>query len=168
MFIIKEKNTLFIANTSDSVSLKLKLAILGQKWEVSSRLRHHNISSSLDGIDGSKPVKNASRGINKNKGSQKLKDARIFSTPRVLIVTKNLEPGFLADPNPTPVMKLKSSQLCGRWTQWTVNHTTWHYNPDICSTQRLFPAYKVQYAVGSRQYEVCGSLKLTSDYYPYT
>ena len=56
MFIRKEKNTLFIANTSDSVSLKLKLAILGQKWEVNSRLRHHNISSSLDGIDGSKAV----------------------------------------------------------------------------------------------------------------
>ena len=56
MFIRKEKNTLFIANTSNSVSLKLKLAIVGQKWEVNSCLRHHNISSSLDGIDGSKSV----------------------------------------------------------------------------------------------------------------
>ena len=56
MFIRKEKNTLFIANTSDSVSLKLKLAILGQKWEVNSCLRHHNINSSLDGIVGSKAV----------------------------------------------------------------------------------------------------------------
>ena len=58
MFIRKEKNTLFIANTSDSVSLKLKLAVLGQNWEVNSCLRHQNISSSLDGIDGSKAVEN--------------------------------------------------------------------------------------------------------------
>ena len=56
MFIRKEKNTLFIANTSDSVSLKLKLAILGQKWEVNNHLRHHNTYSSLDGINGSKAV----------------------------------------------------------------------------------------------------------------
>ena len=56
MFIRKEKNTLFIANTSDSVSLKLKPAILGQNKEVNSRLRHHNISSSLDCIDSSKAV----------------------------------------------------------------------------------------------------------------
>ena len=59
MFIRKGKNTLFIANTSDSVSLKLTLAILGQNWEVSSHLRHQNISSSLDGIDGSKAVEKA-------------------------------------------------------------------------------------------------------------
>ena len=58
MFIGQEKNTPFIANTSDSVSLKLKPAILGQKWEVNSRLRHNNISSSLDGIFGSKAVEN--------------------------------------------------------------------------------------------------------------
>ena len=56
MFIRKEKNTLFIANTIDSVSLKLKLAVLGQNWEVNSCLRHQNISSSLDGIDGSKAL----------------------------------------------------------------------------------------------------------------
>ena len=56
MCIRKEKNTLFIANTSNSVSLKLKLAVLGQNWEVNSYLRHQNISSSLDGIDGSKAV----------------------------------------------------------------------------------------------------------------
>ena len=56
MFIRKEKNTLFIANTSNSVSLKLKPAILGQKLEVNNRLRHHNIPSSLDGIEGSKAV----------------------------------------------------------------------------------------------------------------
>ena len=59
MFIRKEKNTLFIANTSDSDSLKLKLAILGQNWEVNSCLRHQNISSSLDVIDGSKAVEKA-------------------------------------------------------------------------------------------------------------
>ena len=52
----KRKNTLFIANTSDPVSLKLKLAVLGQNLEVNSYLRHQNISSSLDGIDGSKAV----------------------------------------------------------------------------------------------------------------
>ena len=51
MFIRKEKNTLFSANTSDSVSLKLKPAILGQKCEVNSCLRHHNISSSLYGFE---------------------------------------------------------------------------------------------------------------------
>ena len=59
MCIRKEKNTLFIANTRDSVSLKLKLAVLGQNWEVNSCLRHQNISSSLDGIDGSKAVEKA-------------------------------------------------------------------------------------------------------------
>ena len=56
MFIRKEKNTLFIANTSNSVSLKLKLAVLGQNWEVNSCLMHQHISSPLDGIDGSKAV----------------------------------------------------------------------------------------------------------------
>ena len=55
MLIRNEKNTLIIANTSDSVSL-LKLAVLGQNWEVN---RHQNISSSLDGIDGSKAVEKA-------------------------------------------------------------------------------------------------------------
>ena len=59
MCIRKEKNTLFIANTRDSVSLKLKLAVLGQNWEVNSCLRHQNIFSSLDGIDSSKAVKKA-------------------------------------------------------------------------------------------------------------
>ena len=59
MFIRKEKNTLCIANTSSSVSLKLKLAVLGQNWEVNSSLRHQNISSSLDGIDGCKAVEKA-------------------------------------------------------------------------------------------------------------
>jgi hypothetical protein len=37
---MKRKTTLFIANTSDSVSLKLKLVVLGQNWEVNSCLRH--------------------------------------------------------------------------------------------------------------------------------
>ena len=59
MFMGIEKSTLFIANTSNSVSLKLKLAVLGQNWEVNSCLRHQNISSSLDGIDGSKAVEKA-------------------------------------------------------------------------------------------------------------
>ena len=48
------------------------------------------------------------------------------------------------------MMKSKSSQLREMSTQWTVNHTTQHYNPDISSTQRLEPAYSVQYAVGSK------------------
>ena len=86
----KKKKNLFIANTSDSVSLRLKPAILGQKWEVKSCLRHHNISSSLDGIEGSKAVEKTLLEVSaKNKGSKKLKEARIFSTPQVLIVTKN-------------------------------------------------------------------------------
>ena len=59
MFTWKEKIPFFIANTRDSVSLKLKLAVLGQNWEVNSCLRHQNISSSLDGIDGSKAVEKA-------------------------------------------------------------------------------------------------------------
>ena len=59
MCIRKEKNTLFIANTRDSVPLKLKLAVLGQIREVNSCLRHQNISSSLDDIDGSKAVEKA-------------------------------------------------------------------------------------------------------------
>ena len=49
--------------------------------------------SSLDGIDDFKAVKKvrASRGISKNRGRKKLKEARILSTLRVLIVTKSLE-----------------------------------------------------------------------------
>ena len=37
----------------------MKKAVLGQNWEVNSCLRHQNISSSLDGIDGSKAVEKA-------------------------------------------------------------------------------------------------------------
>ena len=65
------------------------------------------------------------------------------------------------------MMKSKSSQLCRRSTQWTVNHTTRHLT--------LAPAmhcaclgFRVQCAVGSKQYEVSGPLKLKTDYYPYT
>ena len=54
---------------------------------------------------------------------------------------------FLADHNPTEVLKLKSSQSRGRWIQWTVNHSIWYCNPDICNAQRrflpVFPAHKV-------------------------
>ena len=71
MFIRKEKNTLFIANTSDSVSLKLKLAVLGQNWEVNSYLRHQNISSSLDGRDGSKAVEKALPEVSEKIGEAK-------------------------------------------------------------------------------------------------
>ena len=71
MCIRKEKNTLFIANTSNSVSLKLKLAILGQNWEVNSRLRHQNISSSLDSIDHSKAVEKTLLEVSAKKGEAK-------------------------------------------------------------------------------------------------
>ena len=37
----------------------MKLAVLGQNWVVNCCLRHQNISSSLDGIDGSKAVEKA-------------------------------------------------------------------------------------------------------------
>ena len=50
------KKNLFIANTIDSVSLKLKLAVLGQNWEENNCLRHQNIYAPLDAIDGSKAV----------------------------------------------------------------------------------------------------------------
>ena len=56
MIINKEKLPFLIANTRDLVSLKLKLAVLGQNWEENSCFRHQNISSPLDGIDGSKAV----------------------------------------------------------------------------------------------------------------
>ena len=56
MCIRKEKIPFFIANTRDSVSLKLKLAVLGQNWEENNCLRHQNSSAPLDGIDGSKAV----------------------------------------------------------------------------------------------------------------
>ena len=59
MCIRKEKNTLFITYIRYSVSLKLKLAVLGQNWEVNSCLRHQNMSSSLDGIEGCKAVEKA-------------------------------------------------------------------------------------------------------------
>ena len=52
----QRKNTRLIANTRDLVSLKLKLAVLGQNLEENSCFRHQNISSPLDGIDGSKAV----------------------------------------------------------------------------------------------------------------
>ena len=46
----------FIVNTIDSVSLKLKSAVLSQNWEEIICLRYQNISSPLNGLDGSKPV----------------------------------------------------------------------------------------------------------------
>ena len=51
-----EKLPLYIVNTRDSVSLRLKLAVLGQKWEENSCLRHQSISSPIDGMDSSKAV----------------------------------------------------------------------------------------------------------------
>ena len=55
--IIKIEKKLFCnANTRDSVSLMLKLAVLGQNWKENICLRHQNISAPLDGIDGSKAV----------------------------------------------------------------------------------------------------------------
>ena len=68
---MKRKNTLFIAITRDSVSLKLKLAVLGQNWKVNSCLRHQNILSSLDGIDGSKAVKKTLFEVSEKKGVSK-------------------------------------------------------------------------------------------------
>ena len=55
----KRKIPFFISNTSNSVSLRLKLAVLGQRWEVNSCLKHQNISLSLNGIDGSKASEKA-------------------------------------------------------------------------------------------------------------
>ena len=67
----KRKNCPFYCNTRDSVSLKLKLPVLGQNWEVNSCLRHQNISSSLDGIDGSKAVEKALLEISEKIGESK-------------------------------------------------------------------------------------------------
>ena len=54
--------------------------------------RHQNISSSLDGIDGSKAVEKVLLEVSAKIGeAKKLKEARICSTPWVLIVTKNLK-----------------------------------------------------------------------------
>ena len=50
----KDKLLLFIANTRNSVSLKLILAVIGQKWKENNCLGHQNISEPLDGIDGLK------------------------------------------------------------------------------------------------------------------
>ena len=52
----KDKLPFFSAKTRDSVSLKLKLAVLGQHCEENTFFRHQNIFSPLDGIDGSKAV----------------------------------------------------------------------------------------------------------------
>ena len=67
----KRKTTLFIAITRDSVSLKLKLAVLGQNWEVNRCLRHQNISLSLDGIDNSKAVEKALSEVSEKIGESK-------------------------------------------------------------------------------------------------
>ena len=80
MFIRKEKNTLFIANTSNSVSLKLKLPVLGQNLEVNSCLRHQNIFSSLNGVEGSKAVEKALLEVSAKIGETKsTQEARIFN-----------------------------------------------------------------------------------------
>ena len=52
----KKKIPFFIANTRNHVSLKLKLAVLGQYWKEIKSLRHQNIYAPLYGIDGSKAV----------------------------------------------------------------------------------------------------------------
>ena len=56
MIMKKEKILFIIANTKDSVSLKLKLAVLGQNWKENIFLRHQKMSAPLDGIDGSTAV----------------------------------------------------------------------------------------------------------------
>ena len=76
-----------------------------------------------------------------------------------------------ADKNPTSVMKLRSSQLCRRSTQWTVNHTTRHLTLAPAMHCACFSVFvQVQYAKrsGHVQCGVGGALKLKSDYYPYT
>ena len=82
----------FIANARDSVSVRLKLAVLRQNIGENSSLRNQNISSTLDGIVGSNGVNNTLLEVSAKKGEAKTKKAaRIFSAPPVLIVTKNLE-----------------------------------------------------------------------------
>ena len=62
-------------------------------------------------------------------------------------------------------MRLTSSQLCGQSTLWTVATLQDTYNHDICSALRLCVfGCTVQYAVAVCTGEVCGSLKLESDF----
>ena len=88
----KRKIIYFIASTRDSVSLKLKLSVLGQNWKENYRLRHTNMFAPLDCIDGSKAVDKGLLEVSAKNGKQKVKkELEFFSTPRVLIMTKNLE-----------------------------------------------------------------------------
>ena len=64
----------FIANTRDSVSVRLKLAVLGQNLEENSSFRNQNISSTLNGIVGSNGVDNTILEVSaKKKGKLKVK-----------------------------------------------------------------------------------------------
>ena len=68
------------------------MAVLGQNWEENKYLRHQNISAPLDGMYGSKAVNKTLLGVSsKIDEATSKKGARIVSTPRVLIVTQNLE-----------------------------------------------------------------------------
>ena len=72
--IIKKEILLFcIANTRHSVSLKLKLAVLGQNWEENNCLRHQNICAPLDGIDDSKAFDKTLLEVSAKKGEAKRK-----------------------------------------------------------------------------------------------
>ena len=76
----KRKKPLFIANTIDSVLLKLKLAVLGHNWEEHICLRHQDISAPLDGIDSSKTVDNPLLEVSAKIGRAKSeKELQIFN-----------------------------------------------------------------------------------------
>ena len=63
----------FIANARDSVSARLKLAVLRQNLGENSSLRNQNISSTLDGIVGSNGVNNTLLEVSAKKGEAKSK-----------------------------------------------------------------------------------------------
>ena len=98
----KEKTPFFIANTRDSVSLKLKLAALGQNWEENSCLRHQHIFSPLDGIDGSKSVDKTLLEVSGKKGEAKSKKELEFCQRHVFLYCDQ----ELGDPPRLPIFCL--------------------------------------------------------------
>ena len=77
----KKKILLFIAITRNSVSLKLILAVIGQKWKENNCLGHQNISEPLDGIYGLKAVHETLLEVSAKIGEAKsIKELEFFNT----------------------------------------------------------------------------------------
>ena len=90
----KRKILFFIANKRFSVSLKLKLAVLGQNGKENNRVEHQNISALLGGRDGLKALNKTLLEVWAKIGEAKSNKELDFFNARVFDYDKNLQEPF--------------------------------------------------------------------------